>query len=78
MRDYQRDGLEAVQTALARGTRSTLLVLPTGMGKSLTFSTFIQDLRLKDNEVALVIAHRDELLEQANTAIVPGLAGGVD
>lgn len=75
MRDYQRDGLDAVHTALAGTARSTLLVLPTGMGKSLTFSKFIQDLRLQDTEVALVIAHRDELLEQANTAIVPGLDG---
>jgi superfamily II DNA or RNA helicase len=76
LRDYQRDALDAVAATFAAGVRSTLLVLPTGMGKSLTFAAFIESLQLSGEDVVLVIAHRNELLDQAVKEIQPYLAGG--
>lgn len=64
LRDYQQDAREAIQEMWANGTRKTLLVLPTGCGKTIVFSKVIED-RVKKGERVLVLAHRGELLEQA-------------
>ncbi|QOY37068.1 DEAD/DEAH box helicase [Anaerobacillus isosaccharinicus] len=64
LRDYQQDAREAIQTEWENGTKKTLLVLPTGCGKTIVFSKVIED-RVKKGERVLVLAHRGELLEQA-------------
>jgi superfamily II DNA or RNA helicase len=61
LRDYQVEAVEAVQAAAERGVRRPLVALPTGTGKTVVFSELIR----RRGGRALVIAHRDELLEQA-------------
>jgi superfamily II DNA or RNA helicase len=64
LRDYQQGAREAIQNEWEKGTKRTLLVLPTGCGKTIVFSKVIED-RVKKGERVLVLAHRGELLEQA-------------
>ncbi len=64
LRDYQQDARESIQNEWQQGTKKTLLVLPTGCGKTIVFSKVIED-RVKKGERVLVLAHRGELLEQA-------------
>ncbi|AAU85063.1 DNA helicase [Bacillus phage BCASJ1c] len=64
LRDYQQDARESIQAEWDKGNRKTLLVLPTGCGKTIVFSKVIED-RVKKGERVLVLAHRGELLEQA-------------
>lgn len=61
MRDYQVDCLNAIEVALLHRD-STLAVLATGLGKTVIFSRLARD--WKDGNV-LVLAHRTELIEQA-------------
>ncbi len=61
LRPYQREAVDAVQAAAARGVRRPLVVLPTGSGKTAAFSALIAE----RGGSALVLAHRDELLRQA-------------
>ncbi|HVX95916.1 MAG TPA: DEAD/DEAH box helicase [Polyangia bacterium] len=61
LRPYQRDAVEAVLAARRAGKRRLLVHLPTGAGKTVIFS---QLARLAKRQV-LVLAHREELLEQA-------------
>ncbi|MBO0961976.1 DEAD/DEAH box helicase [Neobacillus sp. MM2021_6] len=64
LRDYQQGAREAIQKEWEDGKKKTLLVLPTGCGKTIVFSKVIED-RVKKGERVLVLAHRGELLEQA-------------
>lgn len=64
LRDYQQDARESIQSEWKKGTKKTLLVLPTGCGKTIVFSKVIED-RVRKGERVLVLAHRGELLEQA-------------
>ena len=64
LRDYQEEARESIQTEWANGVKKTLLVLPTGCGKTIVFSKVIED-RVKKGERVLVLAHRGELLDQA-------------
>lgn len=64
LRPYQQDAKEAIKKEWAIGNKRTLLVLPTGTGKTIVFSKLIEDC-VADGERVLVIAHRGELLDQA-------------
>lgn len=64
LRPYQQEAKAAVQAEWAQGHRRTLLVLPTGCGKTIVFSKLIEDC-VREGERVLVLAHRGELLEQA-------------
>lgn len=64
LRPYQQEAKEAVKKEWANGNQKTLLVLPTGTGKTIVFSKLIEDC-VTDGERVLVLAHRGELLEQA-------------
>jgi len=64
LRDYQQEARESIQNEWQNGVKKTLLVLPTGCGKTIVFSKVIED-RVKKGERVLVLAHRGELLEQA-------------
>lgn len=64
LRDYQEEARSAIQKEWNEGVKKTLLVLPTGCGKTIVFSKVIED-RVKLGERVLVLAHRGELLEQA-------------
>ena len=65
LRPYQETARQKVQEEWEEGKKRTLLVLPTGTGKTIVFSKIIED-RVKKGERILVIAHRGELLEQAS------------
>lgn len=64
LRPYQLKAKLAIQAEWDKGVSKTLLVLPTGTGKTIVFAKLIQDL-IEDGKRALVLAHRGELLEQA-------------
>lgn len=65
LRWYQQDAHAAINEAFARGVRSTLLVLATGMGKTETFTAVVKTWPGR----VLVLAHREELIEQARKRI---------
>lgn len=64
LRYYQQEARESIHQEWSNGIKKTLLVLPTGCGKTIVFSKVIED-RVKKGERVLVLAHRGELLEQA-------------
>lgn len=64
LRPYQEQAKEAVLKEWEKGIHKTLLVLPTGCGKTIVFSKIIEN-RVLAGERVLVLAHRGELLEQA-------------
>ncbi|MEM9456218.1 MAG: DEAD/DEAH box helicase [Myxococcota bacterium] len=64
LRPYQRDCLRSIFAAYRAGRRRVLVSLPTGTGKTVVFSEFPRFFRMKRR--LLVLAHREELLEQAH------------
>ncbi len=64
LRPYQGEARDAVLSEWNQGHQRTLLVLPTGTGKTVVFSSVIQH-EIQDGSRALVLAHRGELLTQA-------------
>jgi ATP-dependent helicase IRC3 len=78
LRDYQQECVDAVLTAWESGRRRVLIAMPTGTGKTVVFCHIIQR-RLKLGR-ALVLVHRDELVQQSVeklNAIVPEASVGV-
>ena len=65
LRPYQQEAREAVQREWLEGRKRTLLVLPTGTGKTVVFSKIIED-QVREGKRVLVLAHRSELLDQAS------------
>lgn len=65
LRPYQKEALEHIKSEWdEKDVKNTLLVLPTGCGKTIVFSKVIEDRVARGNRV-LVLAHRGELLDQA-------------
>lgn len=64
LRSYQLEAKQAIFDEWDKGVKKTLLVLPTGTGKTIVFSKLIEDC-VRDGERVLVLAHRGELLDQA-------------
>ena len=64
LRPYQKEAKEAVFEQWSNGTRKTLLVLPTGCGKTIVFAKITEDC-VRNGDRVLILAHRGELLEQA-------------
>ena len=64
LRPYQQEAKEAVFEQWGNGIRKTLLVLPTGCGKTIVFAKVTEDCVRKGDRV-LILAHRGELLDQA-------------
>jgi len=67
MRPYQVEALAAIAGQVRAGKRRLLVALPTGTGKTVIFAGALPFLRA--GRRALVIAHREELLDQAAGAI---------
>lgn len=65
LRPYQAAALEAVRNTYKEGHRTALVVMPTGTGKTVLFAEIS---RLAKGPV-LVLAHRQELVEQAREKI---------
>ncbi|NCB00225.1 MAG: DEAD/DEAH box helicase, partial [Clostridia bacterium] len=64
LRPYQEASKNAIMDEWAKGIRRTLLVLPTGTGKTIVFSKVIEE-QVRAGQRVLVLAHRSELLDQA-------------
>lgn len=64
LRPYQQEAKEAIFEQWDSGVHKTLLVLPTGCGKTIVFAKVTEDCVRKGDRV-LILAHRGELLEQA-------------
>lgn len=62
-RPYQSDACESVLRMWASGTRSVLVTLPTGCGKTVVFTEIMR--RHETGGRILVLAHREELIYQA-------------
>lgn len=64
LRQYQEEARQAIEAQWQDGVKRTLLVLPTGTGKTIVFAKIIEN-RVRSGERVLVLAHRGELLDQA-------------
>ena len=69
LRPYQKQAIEAIEQDWERGHRRTLLVLPTGCGKTIVFANVAKRAVARGKKV-LILAHRDELLNQAQDKIL--------
>lgn len=64
LRPYQQRAKEQIHTEWEQGRLRTLLVLPTGTGKTIVFAAVAED-QVRAGDRVLILAHRGELLEQA-------------
>ncbi len=64
LRPYQVEARQAILSQWDEGHRKTLLVLPTGCGKTVVFSSVAEN-QVKLGHRVLIMAHRGELLTQA-------------
>lgn len=64
LRPYQTEAAQAVRKEWEEGRRRTLLVLPTGTGKTIVFCKLAEE-EVREGRRVLILAHRNELLEQA-------------
>jgi len=74
LRDYQREAIDAVFGAWSEGVKRPAIVLPTGAGKTVVFSALVKrwrepmdvdDDRMDIGSRVIILAHRDELVDQA-------------
>lgn len=79
LRPYQEAARQAIHTQWNRGVQRTLLVLPTGTGKTIVFAAVVED-AVRAGRRVLILAHRGELLDQAADKIrrSTGLASAVE
>ena len=68
LRPYQVEARDSVEKEWRDGKQKTLLVLPTGTGKTIVFASVTQDCVVSGGRV-LILAHRGELLDQASDKI---------
>ena len=68
LRPYQQEAKAAIFNEWDNGNKKTLLVLPTGTGKTIVFAKVTEDCVRNGNRV-LIVAHRAELLDQASDKI---------
>lgn len=61
LRPYQTEALRSIAAAEAEGFRRLLLQMATGLGKTIVFGTLATETAGR----SLILAHRDELIEQA-------------
>lgn len=79
LRPYQQEAKTAVFEQWEQGFKRTLVVLPTGCGKTIVFAKITEDC-VRKGERVLILAHRGELLEQASDKLfkATGLKSSVE
>lgn len=65
LRPYQQKAIDGCRAAYGRGERATLLVMPTGAGKTVTASTVVHGAAARKN-ATWWLTHRKELADQAS------------
>lgn len=69
LRPYQQEAFEHVFDQWDGGTHKTLVVMPTGTGKTIVFAKIVEECVRRGCRV-LIMAHRGELLDQAADKIL--------
>lgn len=69
LRPYQKEAVHAIRNEWMSGHHKTLLVLPTGTGKTIVFSKVVEE-ETQDGSKALILAHRGELIDQASEKLM--------
>ena len=64
LRPYQEEAKQSIFREWDNGIMKTLLVLPTGCGKTIVFAKVTEEC-VRNGDRVLILAHRGELLEQA-------------
>lgn len=64
LRPYQAEAVYRVEEQWRSGVQKTLLVLPTGTGKTICFAKIAENC-VRQGMRVLILAHRGELLDQA-------------
>lgn len=80
LRDYQIKCVNSVLREAKNGAMRQVIVLPTGCGKTVVFSQFPKIIK-KMGKKTLILAHREELLEQAKNkllAVSPEIKVGIE
>lgn len=82
LRDYQIEAVEAIEREHGeKGLRSTLIVLATGLGKTTIFCEWARRRHARHGGRVLVLAHREELVNQAAERLrkqIPGVEVGIE
>lgn len=66
---FQKKGRTLTLEEWAKGIKRTLLVMATGTGKTITFADITRHLITEERARVLILAHRDELIRQAQDKI---------
>lgn len=69
LRPYQAEAIDAVFVEFQKGHDRTLVVLPTGTGKTIVFAKVVE-IKVNGGKRALILAHRSELLDQASDKLM--------
>ena len=82
LRDYQIEICERVREAFARH-RSVMVQMPTGTGKTVVLAELVREylnvnLNVNGGRDVLIVAHRRELVEQIQQALLRVMGAGVD
>jgi ATP-dependent helicase IRC3 len=82
LRPYQDEAIASVRGLAADGERRTMVVMATGTGKTVVFAELARRIAYDAHHAArvLVIAHRDELIDQAKDklhTVWPGASVGI-
>jgi superfamily II DNA or RNA helicase len=74
LRPYQIEAITAIDDAIAADDRHPLIVLPTGAGKTVVFGEWLR----RRGGRALILAHRDELIDQAYRKVLDVFGADLD
>ena len=80
LRPFQIETVDAVMADLAAGVRRPGVILPTGAGKTVVFSSLAARWQREGGGQVMIVANRDELISQAvdkYRSVVPGARVGV-
>lgn len=69
LREDQETALAAISFKMSKGKRRVLLQLPTGVGKTVCFTTMVSRYHTKSKKRSLISVHRDELLQQSKKTL---------